>query len=94
MHGLSDPFALAWLGLTTFATFSLFGYDKWLAKRGTERISEFQLVAWAALGGWVGGVLAMMLFRHKTAKGTFLLKYALAFLVWLGLVYLAWRRHG
>jgi uncharacterized membrane protein YsdA (DUF1294 family) len=31
----------------------------------------------------------MLLFRHKTAKLSFKLKYALAFVVWAGLVYAA-----
>lgn len=31
-----------------------------------------------ALGGWLGGLLGMMVFRHKTAKWTFKFKYALA----------------
>ena len=31
-----------------------------------------------ALGGWPGGLLGMMVFRHKTAKWTFKFKYALA----------------
>ena len=31
----------------------------------------------------------MLLFRHKTAKFSFKSKYALAFVVWAGLVYAA-----
>jgi uncharacterized membrane protein YsdA (DUF1294 family) len=31
----------------------------------------------------------MLLFRHKTAKLSFKLKYALAFVVWAGLIYAA-----
>jgi uncharacterized membrane protein YsdA (DUF1294 family) len=30
------------------------------------------------LGGWPGGFLGMQLFRHKSAKWTFRLMYALA----------------
>ena len=31
----------------------------------------------------------MLLFRHKTAKLSFRLKYALAFVLWVGLIYAA-----
>jgi len=45
------------------------------------------------LGGWPGGLLGMNVFRHKTAKLTFKLKYALALIpfateVW---AWLHWR---
>lgn len=82
-----DQFLLAWLGLTNVLTFMLFGYDKVAAGRSGWRVSEFQLVLLAALGGWVGGWLAMLVFRHKTSKFSFHLKYAVSFLVWAGLFY-------
>ena len=82
----------AWLVLTSLATFILFGYDKFRAGRsGTGRVSEFHLVLLGALGGWLGGLLAMLLFRHKTAKLSFQLKYAAALLVWAALIYAAFR---
>ncbi len=59
-------------------TFFMFGFDKWRAQRSGPRVSEFLLVMFAALGGWAGGCLGMMVFRHKTAKWTFKLKYVLA----------------
>ncbi len=48
------------------------------------------LAATGALGGWLGGLLAMLLFRHKTTQLSFQLKYALAFVVWAGLIYVAY----
>ena len=47
---------------------------------GNSRISVFNLVAIAAIGGWPGGLLAMPLFRHKTAKVCSKLKYVLVLL--------------
>lgn len=48
----------------------------------------------SALGGWPGGLLAILLFRHKSAKGSFQLKFAAAFLVWVALLGGAWRLAG
>lgn len=82
-----DQILLAWLSLTTVLTFLLFGYDKFAAGRSGRRVPESQLLVLAALGGWAGGLLAMLVFRHKTSKLSFQLKYAASFLVWAGLVY-------
>jgi uncharacterized membrane protein YsdA (DUF1294 family) len=51
------------------------GYDKNLAKKRKRRIPEKTLLSIAALGGSLGVGIAMLLFRHKTAKATFLWKY-------------------
>ena len=82
-----DQILLAWIGLTTVLAFLLFAYDKFMAGRSGRRVSEFNLVLVSALGGWLGGLLAMLVFRHKTAKRSFHLKYAVSFLVWSGLLY-------
>ena len=72
--------------------FLLFAWDKFRSGGpGRNRISEFNLAAIGALGGWPGGLLAMLLFRHKTAKLSFKLKYGLALVLWVGLVYAALR---
>lgn len=59
-------------------TFLAFGLDKWKAGRPGQRISENKLLLLGALGGWPGGFCGMNVFRHKTAKWTFKLKFALA----------------
>ncbi len=42
------------------------GYDKHQAKKGGFRISEATLFTTALLGGSIGSLLGMYLFRHKT----------------------------
>ena len=84
----ADNLLLFWLGLTNVLAFLLFAWDKFKAGgSGGNRISGFNLAAIGAVGGWPGGLLAMLLFRHKTSKLSFKLKYAFAFVVWAGLVY-------
>lgn len=47
-------------------TFTLFGYDKIQAQKGGQRISEKALLIISILGGAIGGLLGMQIFRHKT----------------------------
>lgn len=88
-----DQFMLAWFGFTSVMAFVLFGYDKHAAGRSGERVPERHLLVVAAMGGWLGGLLGMILFRHKTAKLSFQLKYAVAFVAWATVLYLCWERH-
>src|SRR5882757_5671544 len=77
---------MGWIIAASAWTFLLFGFDKWRAGRGGARIAEATLCWISALGGWPGGLLGILVFRHKSAKGSFQLKFAAAFFVWAGLV--------
>ncbi len=83
-----------WLGGTSVAAFGLFGYDKWQSGRRGGRVSESTLWLVSAFGGWPGGLLAIALFRHKSVKTSFQLKFGAAFVVWLALLWSAWRLGG
>ena len=52
-------------------SFSLYGLDKLKAKKGLWRIRESTLLLIAALGGSVGALLGMEVFRHKTKHWQF-----------------------
>jgi uncharacterized membrane protein YsdA (DUF1294 family) len=56
-------------------TFMLMAYDKYLAKAQKQRISERTLLGCVFFGGTIGSGLAMLIFRHKTAKKSYLLKF-------------------
>jgi uncharacterized membrane protein YsdA (DUF1294 family) len=47
-------------------TFCVYGIDKWKARHHRWRISEATLLVLAAVGGSVGALLGMQVFRHKT----------------------------
>ena len=83
----SDYIFLSWICAMSVLNFLVFGYDKIQSARSGRRVSEFQLCLIAALGGWPGGFLGMLIFRHKTAKLEFKLKFVAALLVWGGLIY-------
>ena len=90
---ISDSFALAWFAAFSVVTFLVFGFDKWRASRPGRRVPESFLVFLGALGGWPGGLFAMKIFRHKTIKRTFQLKYAVALIPFAAEVWawLHWR---
>jgi uncharacterized membrane protein YsdA (DUF1294 family) len=95
---MNDPAlvrALAfWITAWSAWTFVVFGFDKWQAGRGGGRVSEAALFWLSALGGWPGGLLGMIIFRHKSAKGSFQLKFAAAFFAWAALLAGALRLAG
>ncbi len=85
-----DQFLIAWFGFTSLMAFVLFGYDKFKAGGSSDRVPGRHLIVVSAMGGWLGGLLAMLFFRHKTVKVSFQLKFAVAFVVWAFLVYGSW----
>ena len=54
-------------------TFLLYGIDKWKAQRDKWRIPEDTLIWLAIVGGSIGALLGMYLFRHKTKHKKFTL---------------------
>ena len=68
-------------------TFLLYGIDKWKARRGKWRIPEETLIWLAIVGGSIGALLGMYLFRHKTKHKKFTLGIPAIFLIPMGLFY-------
>ena len=73
------PFVFSFYFLSAnLSSFLLFGYDKKQALVKQWRIPEKQLYLSALMGGWMGGILAMQVFRHKTVKQSFQIPYFLS----------------
>jgi len=68
--------------------FVIAGYDKYVALKNRYRIPENTLFLLAAIGGSLGLLLAMLLFRHKTSKTSFIIKFSGIFLIQI--VVLVW----
>ena len=51
--------------------FFMMGIDKWKAKRNRWRIPENTLFMATVVGGGIGTILGMYVFRHKTKKPIF-----------------------
>ncbi len=73
------------IGLATVSSLwvlALCGLDKRAAKRDSRRVSERSLLLPVLFGGGPGLLAGMLLFRHKTAKRTFQIKFAGALVLW------------
>ena len=73
--------------LSNLVAFSIIGIDKRLAVQQKRRVSEQNLLLTSAIGGTIGSGLAMLFFRHKTAKRSFLWKYFLIAILQIIIVY-------
>lgn len=72
---------IIWLVLINLTAFALFGIDKKRAKKKQWRIPEKMLFLSAILGGSIGALLGMQLFRHKTKHWYF--RYGIPFILLL-----------
>ncbi len=83
---------MIYLVIVSIVTFCFFAFDKWKAQAGWWRIPEKTLITLCLLGGTIGGGAAMVLFRHKISKHSFLRRYfaivALQILAFIGWWYL------
>lgn len=62
---------LPFLCLLSVVTFFCYAADKQKAQKGKWRIAEKTLLGLGFFGGGVGGLLGMILFRHKTKHSYF-----------------------
>lgn len=65
---------LVWVAIASVVAFVLAVWDKAAAKRRRPRVPEATLLGAALVGGSPGLLLGMLLVRHKTRKGSFLLR--------------------
>ncbi len=75
---IGSPWELlaVWLAVINVIAFFVFGYDKLQAKRkekkpSVRRVPERTLLALAAVGGSIGALLGMKVWRHKTLHKAF-----------------------
>ena len=66
-----EQFLLVYLIGINVVAFLYFGIDKLKAKYNKPRISERMLWFLSAIGGWLGSLVGMKIFRHKTKKLSF-----------------------
>lgn len=83
-----NEFFIAFFVTINIGSFIYFGLDKKKAQKNQQRIPEKSLLIMTLFGGTIGSVLAMLLFNHKTAKKSFLLKILFIILIQILILYL------
>lgn len=56
----------------------MYAYDKLQALKNLtsiQRVSEIKLLLSSLLGGTIGSIISMVLFRHKIKKASFIIKF-------------------
>lgn len=64
-------------GVLNVVVFLVYGYDKRMAVKGRVRVPEIVLLWMAAVGGSLGAFAGQVVFRHKTCKRSFKVKFYL-----------------
>ena len=82
---MDNQIVITYLVLINAAAFVLMLADKQKARRGVWRIPEATLLGVAILGGSVGAIAGMELFRHKTRHWKFKLGLPLILALQMGL---------
>ena len=73
--------------IVNLLAFVLFGVDKYKAKRGQWRISEWRLMLLSLFGGGVGALFGMYVWRHKTQHKLFVIGVPLFVILHFALLY-------
>ena len=74
-------YPLIFIAFTNLLAFVGMGVDKYNAKHRHFRIEEHTLLCLAVLGGAIGILLGMLIFRHKTKKKRFTIMVPLFLLI-------------
>ena len=82
----SLEFILFYLGIINIIGLSAMGIDKRKAKRNAFRTPESILFILALMGGSIGSILGMYIFRHKTQHWYFVVGMPLILLAQVGIV--------
>ena len=80
--------------IINLVAFIVFGWDKRLSVKHKRRVPESTLLGITFIGGTVGAVLGMLIFRHKISKMSFLLKFGGTVLIQLIFIYCYYRFMG
>ena len=86
------PIIIAVLAVLNIISFSLMAYDKHFAKAGKWRVPEKSLFIATACFGGLGGVLGMVLCRHKTKHWYFKVFFPLMMILQVAVLGYLWSR--
>ena len=76
-----------YLVFINFLCFVLFGLDKWFSKKKKNRIRNSTLIGLSVLGGSIGALFGMYLFRHKTQTWYYVYGIPVIFIIQIVIFY-------
>lgn len=79
---------LKYLFIINLISFIIYGLDKFLSIKHWYRVSEFILLIFGLVGGVIGSLFGMYIFRHKTKKIKFRIYLFIYSILWLLIIYL------
>lgn len=68
-------------------TFIIYGLDKFFSIKKMFRISEKILFMLSIMGGFLGAIIGMNLFHHKTKKNKFKIINILSAILWIFILF-------
>lgn len=80
-----NPWLLGYLIIINLVTLSVFAADKISSQSNAWRTRESTLLFFTLIGGTVGALFSMYLFRHKTRKSSFQMIFVLIILIQVAL---------
>ncbi len=75
----------------SFISFCYYAYDKIQAIQNLkyiQRVPEVRLLFTTLIGGTIGSLISMVLFRHKIKKPSFMIKFFIIFIIQLIIIFL------
>lgn len=87
-NSMIEPLLIGYLLTINLLAFCVMGFDKQKARKGVWRISESTLFTLAILGGSIGDLLGMWIFRHKTKHLKFVIGIPFVLIIQLFITYI------
>ena len=87
---IDNKWLLVYLLIINIITFVLFAIDKWKAVHGRWRIRTVTLMGFVIIGGTIGGLFAMYIFRHKTKTNSFTVGLPMMLVVQVVVLWFVW----
>jgi uncharacterized membrane protein YsdA (DUF1294 family) len=87
----SISYLQTYLVCISILSFIVYAYDKIQSlknQRNIKRVSEAKLLFLSFIGGTVGSILSMIIFRHKIKKTSFIIKFLLVIIAQIILIFL------
>ena len=93
MLELSLKNIVIYLLIINLVGFLSMGIDKFKAKKNFWRIKEKTLFTIAMIGGSIGSIVGMYVFRHKTKHNSFIYGMPIILAIQIGIVYYAFFKY-